>query len=66
MTTTSKILHAILIAVALGSVSAYAADDNSGNSSQATEQRRSTTLAKWNVGDTRCAVVDGQVRCALR
>jgi hypothetical protein len=63
MTATSKILHAVLIAVTLAGVSAYAADE----SSQATEQqRRSTTLAKWKVGDTRCAVVDGQVRCALR
>jgi hypothetical protein len=61
MTTTSKTLHAVLIAVVLGSASAYAADD----SNQATEQQRSTTLAKWKVGDTRCAVIDGQVRCAL-
>jgi hypothetical protein len=62
MTTTSKILHAVLITLTLASVSAYADDD----SNQGTEQRRSTTLAKWKVGDTKCAVVDGQVRCALR
>ena len=61
MTTTSKILHAVLIAAMLASASAYAADD----SNQGTAQQRSTTLAKWKVGDTRCAVVDGQVRCAL-
>ena len=59
--TTTKILYAILIVATLAAASAYGADD----SNQGTEQQRSTTLAKWKVGDTRCAVIDGQVRCAL-
>ena len=62
MTTRSTIILALVIAT-LFAASARAADDPT----QATDQqRRSTTLAKWKVGDTRCAVVDGQVRCALK
>ena len=62
MTTRSTMIVALVIAT-LFAASARAADDSTQPTDQ---QRHSTTLAKWKVGDTRCAVVDGQVRCALK
>jgi uncharacterized low-complexity protein len=60
MTTASTLLKSLLIAAVLAAASAHAADDQTQNTEQ-----RSTTLAKWKVGESKCAVIDGQVRCSL-
>jgi hypothetical protein len=58
--TTTKILNSVLIAALLACTSAYPAD----NSIQVAMED-GKTVAQFNIGDSNCRLVDGQIRCTL-
>ena len=57
---TIQILKSVLIASLLAPATASAADDTI---QVGTEDGK--TIAQFKIGDSRCALVDGQIRCSL-
>ena len=58
--TTANLLKSLLIAALLASGAAHAADSSS-NIQVAMEDGK--TVAQFKVGDSRCVLIDDQVRC---
>ena len=58
--TTTKILKSLLIATLLASAPAHAADD-----SIQVAMEDGKTVAQFKIGDSRCVLADGQIRCTL-
>jgi len=60
MTTTKIILKSWLIAALLASASAHSADD-----SIQVAMEDGKAIAQFKIGDSRCVLIDGQIRCTL-
>ena len=58
--TTTKILKSLLIATLLGCAAAHAADD-----SIQVAMEDGKAIAQFKIGDSRCVLIDGQIRCTL-
>jgi hypothetical protein len=58
--TTTKILKSLLMAALPVSASAHAADD-----AIPVAMEDGKTVAQFKIGDSRCVLVNGQIRCTL-